>query len=290
MVLSILLTSSVALAQSTAQQNIQPKIMVIPRVPDGQDMKVFYDSSVNTQIALAKINEAFQKRGANLRNFDQALKQVRQNEILNKAAGNQEDVKSRILSGSSADISVEVKIDVVSHPGRNAKSVNIIMDASHVGTANSLASKVFSSPMFQTEDIGLLTMKAIEGESEAFLNLLQKAFDNIRENGQSVNVEFAIASASKYTFDSEVKGQLLSELIDEWFQNNAVKGVYNNQGVVENRMIISDVKIPLKKKDNPNVNYTGQTLFSDLSKFFKAAGVETKRVIGNNNKILITIL
>jgi hypothetical protein len=297
LLLTLFVTSAViAFAQDNAAnkpvKTVQPKIIVIPRVADGEDMKQFYDNNMNIQIAIAKINEAFQKRGANLRSFDQVLKQMKENLLLNKAAGNQEDFKSMILQSSGADIYVEAKLDVVDHSARRAKSVNLILDAYQTGTANSLANKAVSGPMFQTEDIGRLTMMAIDTASEAFLNLIQLKFDDIVANGQSVYVEFSLSSNAKYNFDSEIGSQnkLFSELIDEWFQAHAKNGVYNNQGVTFNKLIISDVRIPLKRPDNPNLNYTGQNLFTDISKYLKTIGISSKREIGTNNKILITIL
>lgn len=277
---------------TTASNHIQPKIMIIPRVAEGQDMKTEYDSDVNMQIAIAKINEAFQKRGANLRSFDQALKQAKENMNINKSSGNQEDFKSMVLQTSAADIYVETKITVVNHPSYNAKSVILILDAYQTGTSNPLADKTIEGRMVQTDDIGKLVMLAIDTVSESFLNLLQLKFDEIVAKGQSVYVEFSLADGSQYTFDSEVGAdkKLLSELIDEWCANHAVNGNYNNQGVVANKLIISDMHIPLKNPSNPNANYTGQNLYADLMRYFRTLGIQVKREIGTNNKILITIL
>ncbi len=148
--------------------------MVIPRVPEGKDMKAEYDANMNMQIAIAKINESFQKRGANLRSFDQALKQAKENMLINKSLGNPDDFKSTVLQMSGADIYVEAKVTPVDHTARNAKSVTIILEAYQTGTANSLASKTIAGPMFQTDDIGRLTMIAMDTVSEGFLNLLQE--------------------------------------------------------------------------------------------------------------------
>ena len=291
--LLLLLTfGSIMLAKAQTTNHIQPKIMVIPRVGEGQDMKAEYDSDVNMQIAIAKINEAFQKRGANLRSFDQALKQAKENMALNKSSGNQEDFKSTVLQMSGADIYVEAKIDVVNHTARNAKSVTVILDAYQTGTANSLATRTVAGPMFQTDDIGRLTMMAMDTVSESFLNLLQLKFDDIVENGQSIYVEFSLGDGTQYTFDSEIGAdkKLLSEVIDDWFQKNTVKGVFNNQGVTGNKLIISDARIPLRNPSNPNANYTGQNFYSDIVRYFRTLNIRIKREIGTNNKILITIL
>ena len=277
--------------QLSAKQ-IQPKIMVVPRVSDGEDMKKMYDTSETMQIAIAKLNEAFQKRGANLRSFDQVLKQVTQNSMMNKVSGNEQDYKTMVLAQSGADIYVETKLIKVHHASRNANSVTVIMEAYQTGTSNSLASKTVSSPMFQTSDIGQLAMQAIDTASESFLALMQQRFNEIVENGQSIYVEFTIAPNAKIDFDTEMpepKGALLSEVINTWFEKNAYKGVFNNQGVVSNKLIMSDVRIPLRNPNNPNANYSGQNLYADILKYLRSIGLSVKREIGTNNKLLITL-
>ena len=296
--LSLLFVCSITLINAQdggvvkSAKTVQPKIMVIPRVPEGINMKTFYDSSMNIQIAIAKINEAFQKRGASLRSFDQALKQMKENGMLNKAADNQDDYKSAVLQNSGADIYVEAKLDVVLHSGRSAKSVTVILDAYQAGTSNSIATRTIAGPMNQTDDVGKLTMLAMDTVSESFLNLMQLKFNDIVENGQSIYVEFSLSQDTKYNFDSEIgtQGKMLSELIEDWFTSHTKNSVYNSQGVTGNKFIISDARIPLKRPDNPNANYTGSNFFSDINKYFKSIGIAVKREIGTNNKILITIL
>jgi len=105
-------------------------------------------------------------------------------------------------------------------------------------------------------------------------------------------VQFTLGSNVRYDFESELghPAKMLSELIDDWFQQHTVNGVFNNQGVVGNMMIISDARIPLKNPANPNANYTGQNFYSDISKFIKSLGLQLRREIGTNNKIIITLL
>lgn len=272
-------------------KNIQPKIIVIPRTRDDESIKALYDTSMNYQIALAKINEAFEKRGANLVMFAPKLKQAEQNSMINKSSGNTDDYKSLVLQNSGADIYVEAKLDVVRHAARNANSVTVILEGYQIGTGNAMGSKVGNSRMNQTADIGLLTMQAMDSISEGFLNLMQQKFDDIVENGQSVYVEFTVSPQSKYNFDSEIgtQNKLLSEMLEEWFEKHALKGVYNSQGVITNKMIFSDVRIPLKNPANPQSNYTGQTLTNEILKYCRSIGLQPKREIANNNKILITI-
>jgi len=278
-------------ANGQSAKTIQPKIMVIPKTKQGEDLKTMYDSSANMRVAIAKINEAFLKRNANLVSFDAKLKEARQNMNINKASGNSDDFKSMILQTSASDIYVEAEVNITRHTQRNANSVAVILEAYQTGTGNLLGVKEGRSRMTQTDDVGYLTAQAMDTISEGFLNLMQAKFDDIRENGQSVFVQFTLGPHAKYTFDSEMgnPAKMLSEAIDDWFQKNALKGVYNNQGVTSNMLVISDMRIPLKNPANPNANYTGQNLFTDINKFLRTLGVQAKREIGTNNKMLITL-
>lgn len=285
-------TYQVAISQTQPTRTIQPKIMVIPKIKEGQNLKAVYDSNDNIRVALAKIDEAFLKRGANLVSFDAKLKEANQNAMINKSSGNQSDYKSMVLQMSGADIYVEAEVNVVRHTQRNANSVSVILEAYQTGTDNFLAVKEGNSRINQTEDIGLLTAQAMDTITESFLNLLQLKFDDIVANGQSIYVQFSLGANAKVNFDSEIPktGKLLSELIDDWFQKNALKGAFNNQGVTGNMLIISDARIPLKNPNNPQANYTGQNFYTDINKYLRSLGLQVKREIGTNNKILITIL
>jgi Family of unknown function (DUF6175) len=269
----------------------QPKIMVVPKLKEGQQYREVYDKSDNLRIAIAKINETMLKEGANIVSFDAKYRELKQNIELNRIAGNIVDEKAMILEKSGADIYVEAEVNVVRHEQLSANSVSVILEAYQAGTGNYLGVKEGRSRMNETEDIGLLTSLAMDGIATSFLNLVQLKFNDIHANGQSIFVQFTISKDADFDFDTEkgAAGKMLSELIDDWFQQHTVKGVFNNQGVVASMMIISDARIPLKDPANLNSNYTGQHFFRDINKFFKSLNIKAKREIGNNNKIIITL-
>jgi hypothetical protein len=295
--LYLLLLQSITLT-SISQGNItrpaktvQPKIMVIPKTKDGEDLRKMYDSGTIIRVAVAKINESFVNKGASVVSFDARYKEVKENKQLNESSNDRLDVKTDILSGSGADVYVQAEVNVVRHHSINANSVSVILEAYHVGTGNYLGVASGRSRINRTEDIAFLTAQAMDTITFGFLNLIQQRFDDIQENGQSVYVQFTISNNATIDFDTEVgpEKRLLSELIDEWFSKISLNGVYNNQGVVSNMMIISDVRIPLKDPNNSLKNYNGQNLINDMLKFIRSLGIKAKREIGTNNKILITI-
>lgn len=274
------------LASANAQQTVtvQPKIMVVPFVKEGEDIRNILENDVNKRIVLTKIKEAFDSRGFTTVDFLGRLK------ALSKANGlamdNQSDLKTMIIQQSGADIYVDAEIDVVLSGSGNG--VKVIMTAYDTSTGNSLANKVGDSGKFYTDDIGRLASKAVEGQADAFLNVMQTKFNDIVANGRSINVTIGFAQTSQYSMSSEVgaNGFALSDEIEMWMSENAYKGNYHIQGTTEKQMIFDDVRIPLKD-DNGN-NYNINKFGLKFMMFARKMGLQIGRDISNNT-LIITI-
>lgn len=274
------------LASANAQQTVtvQPKIMVVPFVKEGEDIRNVLENDVNKRIVLTKIKEAFDSRGFTTVDFLGRLK------ALSKANGlamdNQSDLKTLIIQQSGADIYVDAEIDVVLSGSGNG--VKVIMTAYDTSTGNSLANKVGDSGKFYTDDIGRLASKAVEGQADAFLNVMQTKFNDIVANGRSINVTIGFAQTSQYSMSSEVgaNGFALSDEIEMWMSENAYKGNYHIQGTTEKQMIFDDVRIPLKD-DNGN-NYNINKFGLKFMMFARKMGLQIGRDISNNT-LIITI-
>ena len=251
---------------SETTQKVAPQkefvIMVVPKISNGEDMRKIYDSNTDVQIAISKIEEAFQNRGVQTISFDQAYNEIYENLILEGSSNADSDAKSMVLNNSNADVLVKVKVKLEDHPERNAKSVFLLLEATQVGTSKVLASTPVPGPMIRTNDVGILTTAAIENKSEEFLNQIQRNFTRIIEEGQSIYVKFTVAKDSKNDLDSKINGKRLSYLLDEWFKAHVLD--YKNSGTTNLQATFSDVKIPLRDPKNPNKKYTGQSLFNEI--------------------------
>ncbi len=267
---------------------IELKIMVVPKVAYGEDMRKFYDNNINVQIAISKIEEAFQNRGVQTISFDQAYNEIYENLILEGSSNAASDAKSMVLNRSNADVIVKVTVDVRKHPERNANSVFLLLEATQVGTSKVLASTPVPGPMIRTDDVGILTTAAIENKSEEFLNQIQANLNRILETGQSIYVKFTAVEDSKVDLDTKINGKRLSYLLEEWFKANVLD--YKNSGVSKLQVTFSDVKIPLRDPKNPNKKYTGQSFFNEIEEYLDSIKVEFKRLSGTDNKIMILIL
>jgi hypothetical protein len=288
-----------------------PKIMVIPFVKEGEDMRTILDKDFNKRMAIAKVKNGFDNRGYTTKDFGATLKLA----IDNKAfiTGTQSDVKSAIIELSGADIYVEVDVHATASPSGN--SAKVLISAYDAATASAYATvNCDSREHYDTDNARLIDvalsvpMTSVRRDErvsitapvrsttndappclDQFLNILQAKFDDIAAKGRPINLDFSIDAAAARTFDSKVAGannKQLSDIIDDWLAENAYKNNYHMQGTSPSRLFYDEVRIPLY--DANGRNYNLNTFARKLSDFLNAKGVTTKRAIKNGG-IFITV-
>ncbi len=264
---------------------VQPKIMVIPYIKEGEDLRIELENDENKRIAIAKIKEGFDSRGFTTVDFIARLKAAKDNNIF--TSENQSDIKSQIIQMSGADIYVQA--EVIADYGDSGSSVKIILSAYESSTGNSLSNKVGESGKFYTDDFNKLVSKAVEDCVDDFLNIIQDKFTEILYTGQSVIVDISFEEGSQYNMSSEIgsDGLPLSDQIEIWMEENAFRNNYHIQGTTDLKMIFDDVKIPLKDQVTGN-NYNPNKFALQMFKFFRRFGLQVKKEI-KTNTIYITI-
>ena len=274
------------LTTASAQQSVtvQPKIMGVPFTKADEDIRTILEDDVNKRIVLTKIKEAFDSRGFTTVDFLAKLKS--QSQASGLSMDNQADLKTMIIQQSGADIYVDAEISVLLSGSGN--SVKVIMTAYEISTGNSLANKIGESGKFYTDDIGKLASKAIEGQADDFLNVMQAKFSEIVDNGRSINVTIGFDQASQYTMSSEIgsDGLTLADNIELWMGENAYKNNYHIQGTTDKQMIFDDVRIPLKDENGNNYNINKFGL--QFLMFARKMGLQIGRDI-SGNQLVITI-
>lgn len=266
-------------------QTVQPKIMVIPYVKEGEDLRTILESDVNKRIAITKIKEAFDNRGFTTVDFVAKLKAMNADAVF--SMDNKSDFKSQIIQSSGADVYVEAEVSVLFSESGN--QVKMILTGYECSTGNSLSNKVGESGKFYTDDIGKLASKAVESCAEDFLNTMQNKFTDIVNNGKSIIIYFGFDENSEYLMSSEVgnQGLLLSDELELWMEEHAYKNNYHIQGTTDKQMIFDDVRIPLKDPNTGN-NYNPNKFALEIFKFMRSLGLTINRDI-KGNTIFITI-
>ncbi|MBQ7820643.1 MAG: hypothetical protein IJY67_08015 [Paludibacteraceae bacterium] len=274
-------------AQETPSKvsTVQPKIMVIPYIKQGEDLRETLENDVNKRIVLTNIKEAFDGRGFTTIDPIAKLKAVSQNQVFMEDS--QKDLKTLLIENSGADIYVEAEINLQLTSSGN--SVDIILTGYEISTGNSLANKVGRSGKFYTEDIGRLGSKAVEQCAEDFLQTMQMKFTDIVENGRSIIINVSVDEGSTILLSSEVgnQGLALSDELELWMEEHAFLNNYHIQGTTDKIMIFDDVRIPLKDP-NTGRNYNINRFALELFKFAKGLGINVQRSI-NGNTLYFTI-
>lgn len=263
---------------------VQPQIMVVPFVKESEDVRTVLEGDPNKRIILTKIKEAFDSRGFTTVDFLAKLKSTSVQDGM--ARDQQNDLKSLIISSSGADIYVDA--EMIINQSSSGNSVKVIVTGYDISTGNSLSNKVGESGKFYTEDFGKLGSKAIESCAEDFLNILQTKFDDIVQNGRSINMSIGLDEGSSYNMNSEIgdEGLTLSDLIEMWLEENAYRGNFHLQGTTATKMLIDDLRIPMR--DSKGNNYTLAAFGRKFLKFARENGLKiTRDVVGNS--LIITI-
>ena len=264
---------------------VQPKIMVIPYVKEGEDLRTVLENDENKRIAITKIKEGFDSRGFTTVDFVAKLKAAKDNNLF--TSDNQTDLKSQIIQMSGADVYVQA--EVITEEASSGNSVKLILTAYEASTGNSLSNKVGESGRFYTDDFNKLASKAVESCVEDFLNIMQIKFTDIVNNGKSVIIDISFAEDSEHTMSSEIGsyGLPLSDEIEMWMEDNAFKNNYHIQGTTDLRMIFDDVRIPLKDQVSGN-NYNPNKFALELFKFLRSIGLQPAKSV-KSSTIYITI-
>ncbi len=284
----LLLSFLLMIVAMTTYAVVQPKIMVIPYTKEGEDIRTVIQDDQDKRVILTKIKEAFDKRGVSTVDFLTKLKSIESGNIMHSE--NKQDVKTEIIDMSGADIYVEAEMAVLrgSSNGQSSARVKIIITAYDASTGSSLANTIGESGTFYTDDIAKLGMKAIENCADNFLNMVQKKFTTMAEEGKSVMLQIGFDENASLSMESEVgtDGLALQDAIELWIEEHSYQGNYHMQGVSKNKMVVDDIKLP--HTQDSGANYTSSKFSMDLFKFFRSLGISVTRSV-RGNTILVTI-
>lgn len=233
-------TSTVPADASTNQLVTRPTIMVFPFFRENQSLRKVVEEDVNNRVVMAKVKEAFDRRGYSTIDFMSRARNLNLNEVL--TADTKTDLKSQVIQSSGADLAVEVEYTYTESPSGN--EVSVILNAYESSTGSSLSNKVGSSGKFYSQDVAKLASRAMDPIVEDFLNVMQQKFTDIVQNGRYLSLEFHIAEASGLTMEQLVGADklALSDALEAWVSDHT--NSYHIQGVSENKAIFDVIRVP----------------------------------------------
>lgn len=265
---------------------VQPRIMVIPRVKEGEDLRTMLDADVFTRIGIAKVKEAFDRRGFSTVDFVARLKAADENGLFTE--GSQTGVRDQLIQMSGADIYVEVELRTTTSPQGNGCTV--ILGAYEASTGTSLANKVGSSGRFYGASEEQLVQRAVEGSADDLLGTMQAKFTAMLDEGRAILVDISLRQGARSSFSALPKGQeiTLGELLEQWMTDHAFRNAAHLQGTTAMRMVFDDVRLPLRD-ERTGRSYATSQFGSQLATYLRTLGYAvTRDVKGATLYLVIT--
>lgn len=267
------------------KNTIQPTIMIVPYKKKGETYQYIIQNDFDKRVAMAKVQEGFDKLGFNTIDFEAKLNAtLRANNFENES---QISVDKQLLRNSGSDIYVTV--DILKNFSNFGNQVSLILKGYETSSGKALAAKRGWSGKFRTNQIEKLCEFAVELIIDDFLEMLNSKFNKATKEGTTTVLNISVSYESEYTLDSEIgKDEIpLSDLLRLWVKNNAYNNYYHLQGTVSDAMIFDDIRVPLKDKNN---NAYNQSDFAfDIWNYLKnTLGIRCKKRV-DGQTIYITI-
>lgn len=234
------------------KKTIQPTIMVVPYKKEGETYSRVLQQDFDKRVAIAKVQEGFDKLGFNTIDFEAKLRAVlRANDF---ETDSQTSLDKQLIRNSGADIYVTV--DMLKNFSSSGNQVSLILKAYETSSAKALASKKGWSGKFRTNQIDRLCGFAVELIMDDFLEMLNNKFNKTTKEGSTIVLNISLLPESDFNMDSEIGADEipLSDLLRMWVKKNAFNNYYHLQGTVTDAMIFDDIRVPLKDKNGNSYN------------------------------------
>lgn len=282
----ILFFSVNVFAQSEMSSN-SPTVMVIPFVKEGENMRSVYeqDSLSHLRVAMSIVKSGFDTTQIKTVDLHGVLRQMNFDKVMESEQ--QLSIKQQVIALSGVDIYVEVEAQKVLTEKGN--SVTVILSAYDAFSGRSIANNSHYSPKFYTQNFEKLAEKALNKFLNKFIAATQVKYNDISKNGSMITVNIGIAENATLDMDSEIgnSGNLLSDILEDWFDENTYEAQYNIQGITTTKMIIKDIRIP-QVDENDKKKFRPSKFGRALRKYLTSIGVENVSELQGNN-IFITI-
>lgn len=218
-------------------------------IPDYQ-AALSTDKQLNSVIS--KINTLMADRGFPLKDLQQNIKNIatlstEDRLITSKNTGEAitESSLDRLRRTAKADIILEIDWTVNTVGPKNSITYNLrALDAysnKQVAGAQGTGKGSFSA------EIPVLLEEAVQDHMDSFVERLQAHFDDLLTNGREVVLDMRVFDGTDIDFEKEFGEYDLSEVIDNWLEDNCVNHRFSKSDATESMILYEQVRIPLYK-------------------------------------------
>ena len=237
------------------------------------------------------IGQMMADRGFPLKLLEQELKSLSQEEaedaLLTSKSGAdlEESPVDRLKRVAKSDIIMQVTWYVNRTGPRYSLTFNIQgIDA--YTNKQIAACQGTGEPTFSAE-LPILLQEAVSNNLDAFNNQLQNHFDDMFTNGREITLKMKRWEDSEYDFESDLDGDELGFIIEDWVADNTLNGRFNLTDATDNMMFFEQVRIPLFDDKGRALDARGWA--RNLIRYLNSLGVPSKLTLKGLGQATIII-
>lgn len=213
------------------------------------DYKRALSSNSDLLVAITKFGEMMASRGFPLKDLAAVLRSLQtqstEEMFIGEASGGVAKSSLDMLR-ETAKADIEIHLTWIVNAQGPKKSVTANFQGIDTYTNKQVAAASGTgNPSFSSE-LAVMLSEAVIMHMDGFTNQLQMHFDDLFANGREVSLQCRRTNDSDINFDSEVGGDILSFIIEDWVAANTVQGRFNTTDATENVMNFEQVRIPLE--------------------------------------------
>lgn len=225
------------------------------------DYRKALQSDANMLLAISKINELMAGRGFPLKNLETTLK-----------SQEYEAAEIAMFTNKSGGEIAETPIDALKRVANADIWMQLTYTINQVGPKRSLTFNLQGLDPYADEQIAgasgtggqalstvelpILIEETILSHLDHFNAMLQAHFDQLFDNGRQITLQIKVSDDAGYDLEEEFDGEELSYIIENWVDDNIVKGNYGSaklDNATETMMEFDNVRIPMELEENGKI-------------------------------------
>lgn len=255
------------------------------------DYEAAFLKNGDLKIAITTLGNLMQERGFPLRDMEQMVKSINQtsaeNSMTTSRSGSGVFVSplDRLKSRAKCDIILELSWTENSQGPR--KSVTYNLRALDAYTNAQIGGMNGESTPTMTGGLAMMLKSAMIGGIDELNNNLMDYFTKMSEMGREVALSVNLFEDCGFTLEDEVKGEFLSDLIEDWVAENTVNGNFSLVDATESMMHFEQVRIPLYDEEERALDT--RRWARGLTRYLQSKGVGTKLTMQGLGKATVII-
>ena len=233
-------------------------------------------------LVISTINNLMADRGFPLKNLESTLKSIEQrtaedNMTISKSGSElAESPLDRLKRIAKADIIMQLTWTVNTNGPR--KSITFNLQGIDAYTDKQIAGATGTGKESSSAAIPVLLEEAVLSHLDNFNARLQAHFEDLLTNGREARVNIRVFdNSSGIDMETEYGGYELTEIIDNWMNENTVSGRYSKTDGSSNFIYFEQVRIPLYDAKGKAMDTEG--FVRELNRFLKSKYDITSKVM-----------